>query len=114
MYELPGPKLATAIRVNDRPHRASLRHSIIQCGHRQRGLHPGVDRVADDPVRPGVLDRAEMQFAFVGAVFGDVGQPQLVRGLCGELTVDEVIVDRWAGLPVQASLLREHRPDAFL
>ena len=32
----------------------------------------------------------------------------------GELPVDEVVVDRRAGFAVQATLLREHRPDPLL
>ena len=49
-----------------------------------------------------------------GAVLGDVGQPDLVGGLSGELAVDAVVVDRGSGFPVQSSLLGEDRPDVFL
>ncbi|MET4048883.1 hypothetical protein ABIB34_003005 [Rhodococcus sp. UYP5] len=40
--------------------------------------------------------------------------PDLAAFLRGELTTDEAIVNRRAGLSVQSSLLREHRPDLFL
>jgi hypothetical protein len=40
---------------------------------------------------------AEVELALVGAVLGDVGQPDLVGGLGAELAVDEVVVDRGSG-----------------
>jgi hypothetical protein len=36
-----------------------------------------------------------------------VPQPQLVRGLCGELAVHEMAADRRSGFSVQAALLRD-------
>lgn len=51
------------------------------------------------------LDGAEVELALIGAVFGDVGQPQLVGPVCGELTVDEVVVNRWAGFLGEAWFL---------
>ena len=41
---------------------------------------------------------AEVELAFIGAVLGDVGQPDLVAMVCAELAVDEVVVDRGSGL----------------
>jgi hypothetical protein len=34
--------------------------------HGQAGLHPLVDRIADDPIRTGVLDGAEVELSFLG------------------------------------------------
>jgi hypothetical protein len=39
-------------------------------GDGDRGLHPVGDGVADDPVGPHVLDRAQIQLARAGRVFG--------------------------------------------
>lgn len=71
----------------------------------------GVDRVPHDPVGVQVLDRAQIELALTGGVFGDVGQPQLVGPLGGETASDEVDMHRRAGLAVQSSLPGEHRPD---
>lgn len=73
----------------------------------------------DDPVGEDVLDRAEVKLAFPGPVFGDVGQPDLVRGRGGEVmagpslfvqNLEEIVVNRRARpaglalLPGMASL----------
>lgn len=58
------------------------------------GLHVGVHRVADTPSRVDVVDRAQVELALAGRVFGDVGQPQLVRGVGGEPAVDQVVRGR--------------------
>ncbi len=50
--------------------------------------HPGVDRVAHDPVGEYVFDRAEIQFCFRCGVFGDVTEPQLIWMLRGEILVN--------------------------
>ena len=47
-------------------------------------------------------------------MFGDVGQPQPVRGVGGEPLVHQVVVHWWPGPSAQALLLREHRPDLLL
>ena len=70
------------------------------------GGHPGVHRVADDPVGVDVLDRAEVELALAGGVLGDVGQPGPVRAGRGELAGDQVIVDRRPGFAGQAAFLR--------
>ncbi len=46
----------------------------------QRCFHPRVDGAADDPVGVRVLDRAQIQLALGGGVFGDVGQPGAPAG----------------------------------
>src|SRR5271165_934918 len=78
-------------------------------------LHPLVDRVADDPVGKDVFDRAEVKLSFLRPMLGDVGEPQLVRGLGAEHPVYQVVVDGWAGLFGRAALLlAERTPPAVL
>src|SRR5665647_400095 len=55
-------------------------HRGVQGVHGELGLHPVADRVPDDPVGEHVLDRAAVDLALVGAVLGDVREPQPVRG----------------------------------
>ena len=61
--------------------------------------------MANDPVGKHVLDRAKIKLAFPGSVFGDVGEPNLVRaGRCESVpgaamvvnSGDEIIVNRRA------------------
>jgi hypothetical protein len=65
---------------------------VVERGHGQPGLHPRVDGVPDDPVGVDLLDRAEVELALTGAVLGDVGEPQLVRGGDGELVPDPALI----------------------
>lgn len=87
---------------------------MIQGGHRERGLHQCVDRIAHNPVGIHVLDGAQVELAFVGVVLGDVGQPHLVGGLGAEQTLYEVVMDRRPGLAIQSTFLGEDRPGALL
>jgi hypothetical protein len=41
-------------------------------------------------------------------MLGNVGQPQLIWCLCGEVALDEIIVHWWSGLAVLAAILSEH------
>jgi hypothetical protein len=75
---------------------------VVQRGHGQARLHPRVDGVTDDPVRPSILDRTQVELALGGAVFGDVGQPQVVRALGGEVAFHEVVVHRRPNLAALA------------
>src|SRR5699024_12691899 len=70
---------------------------VLEGGHGQARLHPGVDRIADDPTRAGVLERAQVDLALIGAMLGDIHQPLGVEGLGGEVTFEQVITDRRAG-----------------
>ncbi len=84
---------------------------VVQRVHREAGLHTVADRVADDPSGEHVLDGAEVELALVGPVLGDVGQPQLVHVIGGEVPLDQVIVDRRSRtLLVLPTLLPEGRP----
>lgn len=73
------------------PDRSSVRDGVLERLDGEAGLHPVADRVADDPVAETVLDRAAVQLARTGPVFGDVDQPQAVRGLGGEVALDEAV-----------------------
>jgi hypothetical protein len=77
--------------VHDGPDRRSDSHGVSESGHGERRLHALIDRVTDDPVRPGVLDGADVELALIGAVFGDVGEPELVGTRSAELASDEII-----------------------
>ena len=68
-------------------------------------FHPVSDRVAHDPAGEDVLHRAQVQLAFAGAVLGDVGEPDGVRRWCGEVPLDQVVMDRCTGLLPVASPL---------
>ena len=87
---------------------------VVQRVDRDAGLHPRVDRIAHDPVGEHVLDRAKVKLAFQRAMLRDVRQPQLVRHRRGEVPLDEVVMDRWAGLRALAplGLLAERREPA--
>ena len=79
-----------------------------------RAPHPVADRVPDDPAGAGVFDRAHVQLAVAGGVFGDIGKPQLVRRVGGEDAVDKVIVDRRSRLLSPALLLAERAPPSVV
>jgi hypothetical protein len=70
----------------------------VDRGDHEAGLHAGIDGPTDDPVGEHVLDRAAVQLAFVGPVLGDVRDPDLVRGIGGEVPAHQVIVGRRTGL----------------
>ncbi len=57
----------------------------------QRAVLAGVDRPTHDPAAVGVEDGGAEDLAFPGRVFGDVGDPQLVRGQAVELAVAQVL-----------------------
>ena len=112
--EAAGPELGTPVRMHHRPGRAACPHGVLQCRDGKRGLHPRVHRVADDPGGIDVLDRAQLELPLGSGVLRDVGQPELVWRLGGEVPLHQVIVDRWSRLPVQTTFLRKHRPDAVV
>ncbi len=93
--EFPRSELTATIAVHhDSLRVAAVGDGHLECVHGDAGLHPGVDRVADDLVREHVLDRAEVELPLRGPVLGDVGQPQLVRAIGGEVALHEVVVHR--------------------
>ena len=77
-------------------------------------FHSLADRVADDPARVDILDRAEVELALSGGVLGDVGQPKPVRGACGEVATDEIVVRRRARQRPLTLLLAEHAEPAVV
>ncbi len=84
----------TGTETPDRSGRRSRRRPCrVRPGSRRRcrgldgqsGLHPRVDRVGHDPVRPDVFDRAQVELALGGGMLSDVGQPQEVRPVSSEV-----------------------------
>src|SRR4029079_9014228 len=72
-----------------------------------------IDGVADDSVGKHVLDRTQVELAFTGAVFGNVGQPQPIWRISGEIPADQIVMYGWAGFAVlTAFALTEHTPPA--
>ncbi len=97
--EFPGSKLAAPVGVEDvAGDVTAVGGSVVERGDGEAGLHPSVDGVADDPVREQVLDGAPVELALGDAVLGDVGEPDLVRDLRGEVSTDQVITGWGAGL----------------
>ena len=83
--------------MDDRPDRAAQGDRVVQRSDRERGLHVGVHRVADDATRERVFDGAEIELALDGGVLGDIGEPQLVGGLGAEGAAHEIVVHRLLG-----------------
>jgi hypothetical protein len=67
---------------------------VLQRPDGEVGGHAAVRGVADDAVGAGVLDRTEVELALGGRVLSDVGQPQLVGSLGGDVAQHPVVVDR--------------------
>jgi hypothetical protein len=65
--------------------RAAQGDGVRQGGDSELGGHPAADGVANDAGRAGVLDRTEVELAPAGRVLGDVGQPEPIGLLGGEL-----------------------------
>ena len=84
----------------------------LQRVHGQTRLHPLVDRVPDDSVRPDVFDRAAVQLPLSRPVLCYVREPQLVGSFSGEVAFDEIVMHGGACLLVAAFPGRDHRADA--
>ena len=68
-------------------------NGVAKSGDRKLGCHSRIDRVAHDPVRADVFDRAKIELAFVGPMFRNINQPQLVESVGGEVAEHEIIMD---------------------
>lgn len=64
----------------------------------QRGVLAGVNRSADHFPGEGVKHHAVIKLALAGRVLGDVGQPEAVRSVGGELSVNQVFGDACVGV----------------
>ncbi len=92
--------------MNDDPGRVTAPvYRVLECVHCQLGLHPVADGVPHDPPREHVLHTAQAQFAFSGPVLRDIGQPQLVGHVRGEVALDEVVVHSRSRPPIPAASL---------
>jgi len=105
-------KLAAAVRMHGGAYRSPESDGISKRRHREMRLHPTIGRVADDPAREGVLDRAKVELALVRRVLGDVGEPQLVGSLRTERTANKVVVHRLPGSRPTPLPAGEDREDA--
>lgn len=107
VYWLPPSERTIARPVSAAPQRgpASLRPTKTSSGS---------ERVAHNPVGVRVFDGAVEELAFIGAVLGDVSQPDLIGSLGAELGLHEVFTQRRFGSAAQSALLGEDRPDLFL
>jgi len=72
----------------------------------QLARHTGVGGIPDNAVGEDVFHDTAVELSLSGVVLGDVGEPQLVGGVGGEVPFDEVVVDRRSGPATQAPLLR--------
>jgi hypothetical protein len=101
-------------------HHDTARLPSSDCGAQRRDGelrgHSFVDRVADDPVAEQVLDRAAVELALGRGVLGDVGDPDGVGCVGGEVALDVVVVHRRSGrLAAAAPALADRaRPQALL
>jgi len=65
--ELSATKLRPSVRVEDTAgHLAATGNRVVQGGGRQPRFHPRIHAVADDPIGECVLDRTDVQLAFLG------------------------------------------------
>ena len=53
------------------------------------------------------MTAAEVELALAGGMFGDVGEPELVRAVDGELAIDEVVVGVRGGVADGAAVASE-------
>ena len=87
---------------------------MVECLHRELCRHPRVDRVADDALAEGVLEGADVEFAFTRRVLRDVADPQLVGPTRVEVSLHKVVVDRWTGSTVESALLGVIGPETLV
>ena len=93
--ERPGRKLPSVVRVNECAGcRASIGNGHSQSVRHQRRRLRTVDRPPDDSPRKRIQDNSAVNFTFARGMFGDIRDPQLVRLVAGELTVDEIACGR--------------------
>jgi hypothetical protein len=87
--------LAQVVIMNETASRPEQGDRVAQRVDGQPGGHPGIHRVPHDPVRVGVLDRAEVELALGDGALGEVGRPQLVR--CASAPKLRVTSSSWTG-----------------
>lgn len=106
--------MAAALRMDDRVGRSAQGAGVPQGVDGELGGHAFGHGVADDPARAGVFDRAQVELALRGGMFGDVGEPEPIRLRSGEPPLDQVIVDWWARPALQSTFARVDREDPLL
>lgn len=91
---------------------AAAGYGIAERVNSELRRHPIGDRVAHDPVRVDVFDRATVELAFARLsssrpMLRDIRKPDPVRGVGAELPLHVIIEHRWPGflaLPAPAAL----------
>ena len=96
-----------------RSRRVSKRNGVAQSSDRKVSCHAGIDRVADDPVRANVFNRAKIKLSFIGPMLRNIDEPQLVESVGGEVAEHEIVVDGRPGFPVQATFFRKDTPQSL-
>ena len=113
--ETAGTKLRSSIGVDDHD---AVRFTSRQCRSQRRDGefrgHAITHRVPDDPVGEQVLDRAAVDLAFSGRMFGQVRDPLTVRTSGSEVPAQQVIGDRRSGPFAFAAFLDGRGPQFLL
>lgn len=108
MTQLPRPELAASVGVQDAAGNvvafsSAASDGVVESIDGQRRGHPVADRVADDSVTAGVLERAAVELALGRPMLGDVGEPDPVRGVGGEHPLHVIVEHGRAGLGAPAT-----------
>ncbi len=85
-----------------------MSYSHLQSIDGQVGLHPRIHRVPHDSVAEHVLNRTQIQLSFARVVLGNIGQPQLVGLVSGEVPLHQVVMHRRARRDVLALAFADH------
>jgi len=71
----------------------ALQHGVIECPNCKQCSHTVIDGNPDDPVRPHVFDRAEIQLPFPRRpMLSDISEPTLARPRGYEHAFSEIIM----------------------
>jgi hypothetical protein len=110
-----GPELTAHVEMDHCGDRPAPQDGARRASTRELGGHPGRDRVADGSAAAGVLNRAQVELAFSGGVFGDVGQPQPVDSRSAvKVRSTRSSCNGGPGLRGPPTLLRARRPQPLL
>ena len=106
--EIEGGVLRPSVGVMNDLRRSTLPQRHVQGLHDQRGVQVSSHRPADDTAAPGVEDHGKIEKPHPGGYVRDIGHPQLVGALCGEVALHQV--GSGLGLPVLARGARALAP----
>lgn len=100
--------------MDDGSNWTSRHDGVAKCSNSERGLHPVIERVANNAVGVDVFDGAAVELALTRSVLSDVGQPDLVRSRSREVTLQQVIVNWRTGTLGIGLLLGKSAPQLLL